>query len=189
MVGEVAEYNSACVNTSRRSSDGLNSPATREYLVAVLINKTGEKPMTKNIILAITLCSFLSACAGRDPNPVMAVQYGDYKKSCKALEFEISQAENEIQRLLPKKDKMGANVALGVAGAFLLVPWFFMDFKNAEGQEYEAYRQRYNHLTSIAVDKDCGVNKKNYPSVQEIQKKQEMQNKKVKKSKKSGFND
>jgi len=35
---------------------------------------------------------------------------------------------------------------VGIAGVFFLVPWFFMDFKNAEAQEHEAYRKRYNHL-------------------------------------------
>jgi len=65
--------------------------------------------------------------------------------------------QGEIQRLLPKTEKTGKNVALGVAGWFLLVPWFFMDFKNAEATEYEAYRQRYNHLSTLAVSKNCQV--------------------------------
>jgi len=173
---------------SRRSLDGYKLPSHQRNLVTVCFNKAGEKPMTKNIIMMITLCSFLSACGGRDPNPVMAVQYNDYKKGCKSLEFEISQTENEIQRLLPKKDKTGKNVALGVAGWFLIVPWFFMDFKNAEGQEYEAYRQRYNHLTSIAVDKDCGVSQVHYPSVQEMKKKLEEKQKQKNKIKKDKYN-
>ncbi len=75
--------------------------------------------------------------------------------------------------LLPKKDKTGQNVALGVAGWFLLVPWFFMDFKNTEATEYEAYRQRYQHLTSIAIDKNCAVSNGYYPSIAEMQKEYE----------------
>ena len=87
----------------------------------------------------------------------------------------MSNAQAEIQRLLPKRDKTGKNVALGVAGWFLLVPWFFMDFKNAEATEYEAYRQRYNHLASIAISKDCGVEPKEYPSIEEMKREYEKQ--------------
>lgn len=122
----------------------------------------------------LLLCSFiitLSACGGRNATPVMVTQYKDASKSCEALEYELHTIENEIQRLLPEKDKTGKNVALGVAGAFLLVPWFFMDFKNAEAQEYEAYRQRYNHLSIIAIDKKCDIATNAYPSIQELQSK------------------
>ena len=41
--------------------------------------------------------------------------------------------------------------ALRAVGAFFLVPWFFVDFKNAEAQEYEAYRQRGNHLSRLTL--------------------------------------
>ena len=115
----------------------------------------------------------VTACGGRTANPVMVAQYGDQNKSCKALEFEMMNVQGEIQRLLPKTDKTGKNVALGVAGWFLLVPWFFMDFKNAEQTEYEAYRQRYNHLASLAMSKDCGVEPEHYPSVQEMKEQYE----------------
>jgi len=107
--------------------------------------------------------------------PVMISQYGDEKKSCSSLKHELKITQNEIQRLLPERDKTAKNVALGVAGAFFIVPWFFMDFKNAEAQEYESYRQRYNHLSTIAIDKNCGLSEKRYPSIQEIQREYEKQ--------------
>jgi len=94
------------------------------------------------------------------------------------LEHELQTIQHEIQRLLPKRDKTAKNIVLGVAGAFFLVPWFFMDFKNAEAQEYEAYRQRYNHLSAIAVDKNCGLKKQRYLSLQEMQREYEKQKKK-----------
>ncbi len=116
--------------------------------------------------------------------PVMVAQYGDSQKSCDSLKFEMTNVQSEIQRLLPKRDKTGKNVALGVAGWFLLVPWFFMDFKNAEAQEYEAFRQRYNHLATIAIDKKCGVTPQEFMSIQQMQieyekaKKEEERNRK-----------
>tara|TARA_R100001132_G_C3255045_1_gene80886 strand:- start:479 stop:835 length:357 start_codon:yes stop_codon:yes gene_type:complete len=106
----------------------------------------------------------------------MITQYGDQNKSCEALEFEMSTVQNEIAHLLPNTDKTGKNVALGVAGWFLLVPWFFMDFKNAEQTEYEAYRQRYNYLATLAMSKNCGVKPQNYPSVQEMKAEYEKMN-------------
>ena len=48
--------------------------------------------------------------------------------------------------LIPASDKTAKNVALGIAGWFLLVPWFFMDFSQAEQTEINALRQRHNHL-------------------------------------------
>ena len=121
-----------------------------------------------SIFLALIATINLVACGGRAPNPVTVAQYGDQNKSCKALEFEMMNVQAEIQRLLPKTNKTGQNVALGVAGWFLLVPWFFMDFKNAEQTEYEAYRQRYNHLASLALSKNCSVAPESYPSIQEM---------------------
>lgn len=117
----------------------------------------------------------LSACGGRTPQPVMVSQYGDQEKSCDALRYDIQYIEGEIQRLLPKTDKTGKNVALGVAGWFLLVPWFFMDFKNAEATEYQALRQRHQHLTSIAMGKKCKVSVQHYPSMEEMKREYEKQ--------------
>lgn len=128
----------------------------------------------KRIASALMIaCLSLAACGGRTAQPVMISQFGDQEKSCEALLFEMNNAQGEIQTLLPKTDKTGKNVALGVAGWFLLVPWFFMDFKNADKVEYEAYRQRYNHLASVAISKKCKVEKVSFPSVEEMQRQYE----------------
>jgi len=58
MVGEAAEYKSACVNTSRRSFDGYKLPGYQRNLVAVSVNKR-EIEMKKLLIvgvLALTGC-------------------------------------------------------------------------------------------------------------------------------------
>ncbi len=74
--------------------------------------------LSKVVLVMITV----AGCAGRAANPVMVNQYGDDEKSCKALEREILFTEEEIRRLMPATEKTGKNVALGVAGAFLIVP-------------------------------------------------------------------
>jgi len=93
----------------------------------------------------------------------MIHQYGDDRKSCKALEREIGFTEGEIYRLVPQTEKTGKNVALGVAGWFFIVPWFFMDLSKAEQMEVSAYRQRYNHLVILADEKNCGWDKEQIP--------------------------
>jgi hypothetical protein len=123
----------------------------------------------RTLATIIIISNLVIGCGGRTANPVMASQYGDSQKTCRGLEFEMQSVQGEIQRLLPDRDKTAQNVALGVAGAFVLVPWFFMDFKNAEATEYEAYRQRYNHLASIALDKRCDVKPTQYPTAQQLQ--------------------
>ncbi|CAG5011399.1 hypothetical protein DYBT9275_04941 [Dyadobacter sp. CECT 9275] len=116
------------------------------------------------LLLLITSLS-TTACGGRAANPVMTMQYGDQKKSCRALESEMIGVQQEISRLVPKTDKTGKNVALGVAGAFVLFPWFFMDFSHAEEEEVNAYRQRYNNLASLAADKGCDIDTRPIPVI------------------------
>jgi len=114
------------------------------------------KSISKVLILLFSFQIFAYGCGGRAANPVMSSQYGDQNKSCNALRIELSQTEQELRRLMPDTDKTGKNTALGVAGLFLIVPWFFMDFKGAEEVEVNALRNRYNTLAIMASEKNCG---------------------------------
>ena len=111
--------------------------------------------MRRIAALVFALCIGVAGCAGRTPNPVQSYQYGDDKKSCNTLKAEISSLEAEIAAKIPDSNKTGSNVALGVAGVFLIVPWFFMDFSKADQVEVEALRRRYNSLVLIASEKSC----------------------------------
>ena len=113
--------------------------------------------------IIIILAFYLAGCAGRAANPIMIQQYGDDKKSCQALEREMSFIQGEIQRLIPKTEKTGKNNVLGVTGFFFIVPLFFMDLSESEQVEVNAFRQRYNHLIIIAGDKKCGTKKESIP--------------------------
>jgi len=110
----------------------------------------------KFAVIAIAVTLVLAGCGGRAANPVMITQYGDDRKGCGAIELEMGQIQDSIQQLMPKTEKTGKNVALGVTGFFLIVPLFFMDLSQAEQIEVNAFRQRYNHLAVIATDKGCG---------------------------------
>ncbi len=109
------------------------------------------------IYIIATSLLLLAACGGRAANPVASYQPGDDSRSCDGLKAELAANEAEIARLLPDEDATGKNVVLGVAGAFLIVPWFFMDFKDAEGIEIRAYRRRNVMLRRIASKKSCSV--------------------------------
>lgn len=118
----------------------------------------------KNLIVLSFCVLLLAACAGRTPNPVSEYQYGDEKKSCERLRAEISTINGEISALIPEADKTGQNVVLGVVGLWLIVPWFFMDFSEAEQVEINALRRRHNNLVGIAAEKECGFDDKEIPA-------------------------
>lgn len=123
-----------------------------------------DRNKTITLGLCILLVSAtLSGCAGREAHPVSIRQYGDENRSCAALESELRFIESEISRLVPKTDKTGKNVALGVAGWFLLVPWFFMDLSQAEQIEVDALRQRYNFLVGLTVERQCDKQRERIP--------------------------
>jgi len=110
----------------------------------------------RKLVCLLLACSVLFAgCAGREANLVQVRQLGDEQKTCDALRTELYYIENEISRLLPKSDKTGRNIACGATGIIFIVPLFFMDLKQGEKKEIEAYRQRYNHLLMISQQKDC----------------------------------
>jgi len=109
----------------------------------------------KKTTTLVVLMSLLVACAGRSANPTNVRQPGDERLSCQALSTSMHTIETEVQRLIPESQKTGKNVALGVAGAFFLFPWFFMDFSEAEKAEINAYRMRYNHLMTLYTNKKC----------------------------------
>jgi hypothetical protein len=49
--------------------------------------------------------------------------------------------------------KVGQNVAAGVAGVFIPVLWFGMDFKGAASKEVAALQARQQYLTVLATEK------------------------------------
>jgi hypothetical protein len=76
----------------------------------------------------------------------------------------------DIFERFPDASKTGSNTGLGVAGAFLIVPWFFMDFSEADEVEVSALIQRYNHLLITAQDKSCDTKRERLPTLKEMQR-------------------
>lgn len=110
----------------------------------------------KKIITSIALATFLSACMQTKPNPIPLSQTGDETKSCQMILTEMQEAK-KIQESAhsDRNTQIGTNVALGVTGALLLVPWFFIDTSNAHTVDMNAAESRFNRLYAMATEKNC----------------------------------
>jgi hypothetical protein len=82
---------------------------------------------------------------------------GDENLSCTGLSIEMQKAQVEMDRLGPKRDKFGHNAICFIGGLIIIVPFFFMDFKNAEKIEYDAYQRRFDRLMTLATEKNCDL--------------------------------
>ncbi|MCK4753340.1 MAG: hypothetical protein KAS75_07830 [Planctomycetes bacterium] len=130
--------------------------------------------MRKKILcVLLTLVVFFAGCAGRTANPMPVYLPGDENRSCPGLKAEIAQLQADMARILPKTDKGMSNALWAVGGCLVIVPFFFMDFKDAEKIEFDAMRNRHNRLLIYAAEKGCdmgGVRAERIPSVEEQRK-------------------
>ncbi len=134
--------------------------------------------MKETLCLLLVISVFMSGCGGREANPVLIYRPGDEKRGCISLKAEMAQLEADMQRILPKTDKSGTNILCGIAGAFVIVPWFFMDFKGADKIEFDAMRNRFNYLLTIAAEKECEIaDTEAIPSDKELKKRIEEEKK------------
>ncbi|MFH1371358.1 MAG: hypothetical protein ABII09_08760 [Planctomycetota bacterium] len=126
--------------------------------------KLNTKTAVGLILLMMTV--LLAGCAGRRPDPVPVYLPGDENRDCESLKKEIVDIQKKMHPLLPNTDKtfantlwsVGGTVAGNVAvagGAVGVVPYLFIDMKDAERIEYEAFRRRHNRLLLIIQSKSC----------------------------------
>jgi hypothetical protein len=98
-----------------------------------------------NFLWAAVAGAALSACAGRDPQPIATVQPQDAYSDCTMIRAEIEANNAKAAELANEQGmKVAQNVAAGVVGIVVWPVWFGMDFKGAAGQEY---------LTQLAVQR------------------------------------
>ncbi len=95
------------------------------------------------------------ACAGRSAHPIEQYQVGDEQLTCTQILHEILDNQTEILNMIPGENKDLRNITLGVAGAFFIVPWFFMDFSESQRIEVQAYQMRNRWLRILAARKSC----------------------------------
>jgi hypothetical protein len=121
----------------------------------------------ENVWLLLIVVVLLTGCAGRQPHPVPVYSPGDENQTCEVLKKEIIDYQGKMFALLPNTDKTLANTLWSVGGTVAgytpagtaagLVPYLFIDMKDAERIEYEAYRRRHNRLLLIAQAKSCDL--------------------------------
>lgn len=125
----------------------------------------------RSTVCVLLACSvLLTGCAGREANPVAIYLPGDEKRGCMGLQAEIASLQQDMQRLLPKTDKGVSNTLWAIGGCIAIVPFFFMDFKDAEKIEFDAMRRRHNRLLIYAAERSCdmgGINSEKILSVEE----------------------
>ena len=113
--------------------------------------------MHPTLPLCLAALLALTACAGRDPNPIKEIQDGDARLSCTELRHEIAVNSQAVRGLIDEKQsKQTQNVVAGAAGAILFFPaLFFMDLKGASAEEARAYQRRNQGLLSRYQTRGC----------------------------------
>lgn len=109
----------------------------------------------KELLGVLLILLLFSSCGGRTANPIQVTKISDGNLSCVQLINEITYIDQEVRKLTKTADKQPKNVALLTAGAFFIVPYFFVDLQEAEKQEINALRARYFHLTRLARNQNC----------------------------------
>ena len=113
--------------------------------------------MYKPLFAAFAAAVALSGCAGRPPAPVQVVQMQDQYANCAAIMAEVQADNQRISELGSEQgSKVAQNVVAGVAGLFIPVLWFGMDFQGAAGTEQAALQSRQQYLSSIAQERCRG---------------------------------
>lgn len=126
--------------------------------------------MYKFRILKLTLATMvLSACMQTQPNPIPLSQTGDENKSCAILLSEMQETTKlKDEAHSARNRQIGINVVLGIAGAVILVPWFFIDTSNAHTVDMNAAENRFNRLNALGTDKKCYNVKEYYNQYQAV---------------------
>lgn len=102
----------------------------------------------------LLLAATLTACAGRDAQPVATAQAQDSTATCAQIQAEIEANNVKVQQLADEKGlKVAQNVGAGVVGLIIWPVWFGMDFKDAAGKELVALEARQKYLATLAVER------------------------------------
>ena len=106
----------------------------------------------------VALSAALAGCAGRAPAPVAVVQPTDRYMDCTAILAEFSGNNERVKQLAADKGlKTTQNVAAGVAGLFIPVLWFGMDFQGTADTEIAALQNRQQYPAMMADQKRCAA--------------------------------
>ena len=110
--------------------------------------------MRSKVLSAMAVGLALSACAGRDPQPIASVQPQDVYSDCTMIRAEIEANNAKATELSNEQGmKTAQNVAAGVVGLVIWPVWFGMDFKGAAAKDAAALQARQQYLTTLATER------------------------------------
>lgn len=108
----------------------------------------------RSVLVPLAALAALTACAGRDPQPVALSQPADPALTCEQVRAEIAQNDQKIAALGSEQgQKVAQNVAAGVAGLIIWPAWFLMDFKGAATADKASYESRNAQLATLATQR------------------------------------
>jgi hypothetical protein len=106
------------------------------------------------VCVAMAFGLAVSACAGRDAQPVATVQPQDAYSDCTMIQAEISANNEKAKQLADEHDqKIAQNVVAGVVGVVVWPVWFGMDMKGAAAQDAAALQARQQYLAQLAAQR------------------------------------
>jgi uncharacterized protein YcfL len=112
----------------------------------------------RKVMFAAVAAACVSGCAGRTPAPVAVVQPQYRMMDCTAVMAEVSANNAKVQQLASDQGlKTTQNVVAGVAGVFVPILWFGMDWQGTADKETQALQARQQYLGALAEQKRCGV--------------------------------
>ena len=118
---------------------------------------------SKTISSLLMTAVLTAGCAGREAKVVPAIQPGDDGLGCAQLLEAMVLNTKEIQGLAKERNNdIAGNAVATVAGAFLLIPWFFLDTKNAASQEARGLVRRNQVLAERYRLKNCSPKLEDY---------------------------
>jgi hypothetical protein len=104
------------------------------------------------VFSAMALGLALSACAGRDPQPIATVQPQDTTSDCAMINAEIQANNKRAETLASEHDaKVAQNVVAGVVGVVVWPVLFAMDAKGAAATDAAALQARQEYLANLAA--------------------------------------
>lgn len=110
----------------------------------------------RKAITLITLSLILSGCVGRNAQPIAANYATDSRLSCTSIVDEIARHQQTLVNLQTERSRINRrNINVGIAGSFLLIPFFWLNITDAPEVEQYAIGGRMNILNDLREAKDC----------------------------------
>ena len=108
-------------------------------------------------VIAASLLLALSACAGRNPQPIDIQQSADPGLSCPAIEAEMAGNDARIAQLAKENDEASdMNITVGALAAGLFPPAVVaFDVSDAQEVEISALHDRNTRLETMRIHRGC----------------------------------